>query len=143
MTRLPISILKQINELRTLGRAELLAKYKGLCPEQSSKTKEATLRKAIAYRLQEAFYGGLSDRHKKILDDAAANDPKATGVEREKKLLAGTKLLRVWQGKCHEVVLRDDGKYEYDGRLFKSLSAIAREITGTRWNGKTFFGVKK
>ena len=55
--------------------------------------------------------------------------------------LAGTRLIREWQGVEHCVTVRDDG-YEYQGRPYKSLSAIAREITGSRWNGWVFFGLK-
>ena len=55
--------------------------------------------------------------------------------------IAGTRLVREWKGVEHSVTVRDDG-YEYQGRPYKSLSAIARLITGTRWNGWTFFGLK-
>jgi hypothetical protein len=55
--------------------------------------------------------------------------------------IAGTRLVREWQGIEHSVTVRDDG-YEYQGRPYKSLSAIARLITGTRWNGWVFFGLK-
>ena len=55
--------------------------------------------------------------------------------------IAGTRLVREWQGAEHSVTVRDDG-YEYQGRPYKSLSAIARLITGTRWNGWVFFGLK-
>jgi Cft2 family RNA processing exonuclease len=54
----------------------------------------------------------------------------------------GTKLIRKYQGKKHEVIVIKKG-FEYNGQVYKSLSAIANKITGTRWNGKIFFGVKK
>jgi hypothetical protein len=57
------------------------------------------------------------------------------------KPIAGTRLIREWKGVEHCVTVLDDG-YEYQGRPFKSLSAIARAITGTRWNGLLFFGLK-
>lgn len=56
--------------------------------------------------------------------------------------LRGTRYQRVWKGKKYEVIVLGDGTFEYDGTVYQSLSAIAREITGTRWNGKLFFGVK-
>ena len=56
--------------------------------------------------------------------------------------IAGTRLIREWQGVEHTVTVLDDG-YEYQGRPYKSLSAIARAITGTRWNGWVFFGVRR
>ena len=57
------------------------------------------------------------------------------------KPIAGTRLIREWKGVEHCVTVLDDG-YEYQGRPFKSLSAVARTITGTRWNGLLFFGLK-
>jgi hypothetical protein len=56
--------------------------------------------------------------------------------------VAGTRLLREWQGVEHTVTVLADG-FDYDGRPYKSLSAIARAITGTRWNGWLFFGLRK
>ena len=55
--------------------------------------------------------------------------------------IVGTKLIREWQGVLHEVTALADG-YEWQGRRYKSLSAIARAITGTRWNGPLFFGLR-
>jgi hypothetical protein len=57
--------------------------------------------------------------------------------------MAGTRLIRAWGGRTHVVTTLPDGRFEYDGQTFKSLSAIARAITGTNWNGHTFFGVKR
>ena len=51
-------------------------------------------------------------------------------------------MIRDWKGKTYEVFIRDEGKFKYDGTLYRSLSAIAGVITGTHWNGKKFFGVK-
>lgn len=57
-------------------------------------------------------------------------------------ILPGTSLVRIWNDQRYEVTVQAEG-YEFDGRTFRSLSAVAREITGTRWNGKFFFGLKK
>lgn len=57
--------------------------------------------------------------------------------------LAGTRLVREWKGVTHEVIVRDDGVVEYGKGLYRSLSAVARKITGTNWNGRIFFGLKK
>lgn len=81
--------------------------------------------------------------------DADMADPVATINRRipgERKsnqaILPGTRLVRVWNDRRYEVIVLADG-YEFEGRTFRSLSAVAREITGTRWNGKVFFGLKK
>jgi Protein of unknown function (DUF2924) len=62
--------------------------------------------------------------------------------EARQRFKAGTKLVREWRGKTHEVTLNDEG-YHYLGKTYKSLSPIACEITGTRWSGPAFFGTKK
>ena len=62
-------------------------------------------------------------------------------IRADQKPIAGTRLIREWQGVEHAVTVRDDG-YEYRGAPYKSLSSIARAITGTRWNGWVFFGLK-
>ena len=57
-------------------------------------------------------------------------------------ILPGTRFVRIWKDRRYEVLAHENG-FEYDGRMFRSLSAVAREITGTRWNGRLFFGLKK
>jgi len=109
----------------------------------------ALLKGRLAYRLQEAVYGGLKPTTIERLDalahqiDRTANAagkgrPLRTAKDRP---VAGTRLIREWQGVEHCVTVRADG-YEYQGRPFKSLSALARAITGTRWNGWSFFGLR-
>jgi hypothetical protein len=79
------------------------------------------------------------------LDRFVENDRKANLKPEPKKksvLLPGSRLLRTWHGKTYEVTVRKDGKFTYEGRIFRTLSGIATEITGSHWNGKVFFGVK-
>ena len=80
-----------------------------------------------------------------ILDSIADKDPLANLKrleDRNKLKVPGTRLLRVWKGRQHEVIVDTDGKFIYRGKRFRTLSAIARKITGVQWNGKQFFGVK-
>lgn len=103
------------------------------------------LRRRLAYRIQELHFGGLSDNDKEILIRIADGDPMANLQNKAKGMISklrGTRYQRVWKGKKYEVIVLGDGTFEYDGTVYQSLSAIAREITGTRWNGKLFFGVK-
>lgn len=67
----------------------------------------------------------------------------AAGKAETATLKTGTKLFREWQGEAHEVEVMPDGRFLYRSQSFKSLSAIARYITGTPWSGNAFFGLKK
>jgi hypothetical protein len=95
----------------------------------------------LAYRLQELRFGGLSPECERYL---AALLPK-TGKAKQappRRLKAGTRLLRTWQGRTHSVTIADPG-FIYDGQTYNSLSLIARKITGTQWSGPAFFGLNK
>lgn len=99
------------------------------------------LRLGIAYRLQEQKLGGLSRSTRSLLRQAAAGA--SSGDDRKplpRKLTPGTRLVRDWHGVGHTVTVLDDG-FEYDGERWKSLTAIAKAITGTHWNGPRFFGL--
>jgi hypothetical protein len=95
-----------------------------------------------AFRLQELQLGSLSDRGRRKLDALVDQlDPKVARRREPKRLLAGTQLRREWQGIEHVVTVREHD-FEYGGRPYKSLSAIARSITNVRWNGPLFFGLR-
>jgi hypothetical protein len=95
------------------------------------------MQKAIAYEVQAKVFGGLPARTRRALRDAA----KAHGRSGVSKLPSrGTRLVREWNGALHEVEVLEDG-YLWRGARHRSLSAIARAITGTRWSGPRFFGL--
>ncbi|MCT8971442.1 DUF2924 domain-containing protein [Microbaculum marinisediminis] len=101
---------------------------------------------SIAYRLQEQRYGGLSRQMRLKLAEAGKlgtggknRDKSKASVRR--KIKPGTRFLREWKGRTHEVTATADGRFVYRGTSYRSLSAIAREITGTRWSGPAFFGL--
>ena len=94
---------------------------------------------AIAYALQERAFGGLSQAIQRQLSSITNGKPvQATSP----KIKPGTRLLREWRGTTHEVMATDKG-YVWNGTTYRSLTAIARTITGTQWNGLVFFGLKK
>ncbi len=103
------------------------------------------LESRLAYRIQELTYGGLKrqtlKRMAKLGDELDGGDRLKSRIRADIKPIVGTRLLREWQGVEHVVTVTVDG-YEWQGRPYKSLSAIARAITGTRWNGWVFFGLK-
>ena len=101
--------------------------------------------KRLAYRVQELAYGGLSARAEAKLDRLIAEEEARLNGKlpknRRDRPIAGTRMIREWQGVEHTVTVLADG-FEYQGRHYKSLSAIARAITGTRWNGPLFWGLR-
>lgn len=99
------------------------------------------LRQGLAYRLQEQRHGGLSRSTRNVLLQTIALKSKpAVAAPPVRKLTVGTRLIRDWRGVGHTVTVLEDG-FEYDGKHWGSLSAIARAITGSRWNGPLFFGL--
>jgi hypothetical protein len=135
----------RIEVLPTLDRAQLLT----IWAENFSKDPPPTLRKELmvallAYRMQEREFGGLSHTARRRLREIALT-LKGDGPSQEKSDSApqtGARLIRLWRGETHEVIAIGSG-YEYRGQTYSSLSRIAREITGTRWSGPLFFGVRK
>ena len=101
-------------------------------------------RRMLAYRLQEFAEGGLSAPAKRKLRELEARffGPKRAPVAPLVQLRPGVTLARDWQGLRHEVVVGKEG-FDYDGATYVSLSEIARLITGTRWNGPLFFGLRE
>jgi len=98
----------------------------------------------LAYRMQEQVYGGLKRSTRKRLGKLAAEleQNRKSSLLLAPQLKPGTKLLRQWQGEMHEVLVADE-RFEYRGKRYESLSEIAREVTGTRWSGPLFFGLKQ
>ena len=146
------SVLRQLTALQKMSRTELEEKWKDLYGTEPPLFKKSFLEKRLAYRIQELFYGGISQVSQHKLMQASVKDPlcnigrrniavqktfKKTGV-----ILPGTRFVREWDDKEHEVIVRDKG-FEYKGKMFRSLTAIATEITGTKWNGPAFFGLRK
>ena len=103
------------------------------------------LESRLAYRIQELAYGGLKhetiERLEALAEGLNGNNAPMRRRRGMSRPIAGTMLVREWQGAEHRITVLNDG-YEYQGRAYKSLSAIARTITGTRWNGWVFWGLK-
>ena len=135
-----------LEHLEQLSRAELRALWaKELAETPPPSLGRDILALGIAYARQERRYGGLSKPVAKELDRlsarvlrGSANDgpQPATPLPR-----AGTILVREWQGTTHHVTATDDG-FLWNGKPHRSLSGIARAITGTKWNGPRFFGLR-
>ena len=129
-----------ISELSQLSRAELQRLWAELAkaPAPPGISQELLLR-AVAFRIQEARFGGL-DRgcHERLSRFASPVQKRSPG----RVLKPGTKLIRQWQGQTYEVACLSDGKFSFQGKTYSSLSVIAEVITGAHWSGPRFFGLK-
>jgi hypothetical protein len=155
-----IQLREEIDALRQMPVGELRAKYLEVFGEESRSNHKQFLFRRIAWRLQALAEGGLSERARRraleIANDAdlrirapKAFDASAPGNRSVRRRISvtdprlpglGQFLVREYKGRSIEVKVRTDG-FEYDGRIHRSLSAIAREVTGTKWNGFLFFNL--
>ena len=146
-------IVVEIARLRQMKVAELRAKYAEVFGEPTFSRNKDYLWKRIAYRIQELAEGGLSDGAKQRAEELARDTdlrvrpPKDAHLpdvvlppkKRDSRLPpSGTVLTRTFGGRDYAATVLDDG-FQYDGRTYDSLSAVARAITGSRWNGFVFF----
>jgi hypothetical protein len=134
-----------LSRLPELDLGELRRHWRALYKAEASPhlSRELLLR-AVAYRLQEMALGGLRPEPQRQLRHFAqqlkANGQMPTRARRD--LAPGTRLIREWQGRTYEVVVLDQG-FSWQGTHYRSLSALARKITGTAWSGPLFFGLKQ
>ncbi|MEO0478710.1 MAG: DUF2924 domain-containing protein [Planctomycetota bacterium] len=146
------TISEQFRELQTLTPAELSVRYEDLFGKPPRVRNKAFLQRKVAWKLQEREFGGLSDRAKARLEELIQQidlplpppEPKRRSARRNagaQPPLVGTTLTRRWHDQDIRVEARDNG-FEWNGTLYRSLSAVARAITGAHWNGKLFFGLK-
>jgi len=134
----------QIENLANLGSEELDQTWRDLFgSERPRRVCGNLLIKALGYRLQEKAIGGLKPSTRRLLERWGRNGSER-GLSAEPartQLKVGTGLVRQWHGVTHRVTVLDDG-FDFDGERFRSLSEIARKITGVRWSGPLFFGLK-
>jgi hypothetical protein len=137
-------LARDLAGLPHLDRHALKQRWKELYGiEPPSHIRRPLMVQAIAYRMQEKVLGGLKPHVRRLLsrvaDDVAAG--RAVVPPSSRKIKTGTRLLREWQGVTHEVIVLEDGIL-FRGERYGSLSEVARLITGARWSGPLFFGLK-
>ncbi len=163
-----VEVTDRLATLADLSHAELKAQWEELFGETAPQNLSKRLMiYALAYRIQVQAYGGLSNAIRQDLRaragrtvskqristqsgvgaDEGVNRPGSGRLAGQRpppalKLYPGTRLMREWRGNVHVVDVTDEG-FVWNGRCFRSLSAIARTITGVRWNGLAFFGLRK
>jgi hypothetical protein len=139
------SLNQQLAALPKMDRKALQGLWERLFQDPPSRSlRREILIPIIAYRLQEVALGALKGSVEKQLRALAQDGSQGRRLFEVLTLRhkAGTHYVREWQGKLHEVSVLPEG-YEYNGHIYRSLSEIARNITGTRWSGPAFFGLKR
>ena len=142
MTRASIDIAAELVRLEGLSNFELRGEWRRLHHMQPPKSlSRDLLLRGITYKIQERAFGGLS---KSVLRKISGATPEAPpGARRSAPRTAvkpGTRLVREWNGQTHTVLVHADG-VEWRGQHYKSLSVVARAITGAHWSGPRFFGL--
>ena len=139
-------VLARIAELKTMPIDKLKQTWRDLFDNEPPPYNRRFLENRLAYRLQELAYGGLKTATVKRLEQLGeqldGGKKRVRSRRADDRPVAGTRLIREWQGTPHEVIVQPD-HFEYRGTRYKSLSSVARAITGTVWNGWAFFGLRK
>jgi hypothetical protein len=137
-----LEVWRRLEALRYLSPDELRKEWRRLYRSQPPRLSRDLLVRAVAYRIQELRYGGLSKATSRKL--TALLQAQGPGAERAtdsaQRIRAGARFVREWNGRTHTVMVEEEG-FTYAGRSYRSLTAIAREITGARWSGPRFFGL--
>ncbi len=140
-----VALETEIGRLPNLGLFELRNRWKTLFGHPAPKSlRRNFLARAVAYQMQVEAYGGLSAATKCWLREiaSAVRNGDANAIPGSSRIKPGTQMIRQWQNTTHTVTALAEG-FEWNGRTYKSLSAVANAITGTNWNGFAFFGIKR
>ena len=140
------SVVAQLTALRKMSVVELKQRWEALFGTVAPNNSRSYLEVRLGNRIQELMLGGLSRDTRRVLDllvkELEGKNTRKAIMTDSRKPIPGTRLLREWDGAEHSVTVLRDG-FDWQGRKFKSLSAVARAITGTQWNGYRFFGLRE
>jgi Protein of unknown function (DUF2924) len=142
-----MSLLRsRLDRLQEFDGSALREEWRRLHRSEPPRISRDLLARALAYRLQELEFGGLPKWARQSLAGSATNPNEAGGAATPKpplpRLKPGARLVREWHGRTHSVIVLDDA-FEFEERRYRSLTSIAREITGAHWSGPRFFGLAK
>jgi hypothetical protein len=139
-----VALAAELARLSQLSIDEIRDRWRGISGKAPHlEIGRSFLIRSIAYRVQEQVYGGLKPSTRRLLAEiaeqsATGSSPKTPQI---KNAQSGTILVREWQGSAYRVTMLDDG-VSFNGKHYRSLSEVAREITGSRWSGPRFFGLR-
>jgi hypothetical protein len=137
-----VELEAEIDALSNMDLGALRHLWRTRMNSMPPKVSAGLLRLALAYAVQEKALGGLSVASLKQLETVAAAGRTAAEVTRLRTTRPGMRLVREWNGVAHVVTVNAAGEVEWNGRTWRSLSEVARTITGTRWSGPKFFGLR-
>lgn len=139
-------VLARLAALKRMSVKELKAEWEALFSNPAPNNSRSYLEIRLAWRIQELSLGGLSRETRKMLDlladEVDGKSDRRAIIADQRNPVTGTRLIREWDGVEHTVTVMKDG-FDWQGRKFKSLSAAAKAITGTQWNGYRFFGLRE
>ena len=140
------SIRKKIAELRALNGPQLVERYIAMFGKAPRCRQPSWMFQRCAWRLQEIRLGGLSETAKARLEELMAEIDLDLGsvrarVKRGREAVLGVTVKRVWNGRVVTATSIDGGRWEHDGVIYRSLTAVAKAVTGAHWNGRAFFGL--
>ena len=139
-------ILTRLAALKAMSVNELKSEWQAMFDAPAPNNSRTFLESRLAYRIQELAYGGPDRETRRMLDlladEVEGHSKRKHQIIDPRNPVTGTRLIREWEGVEHTVTVLKDG-FDWQGRKFKSLSAVAREISGTRWNGYRFFGLRE
>lgn len=137
-------VLARLAALKRMSVKELKAEWEALFAAPAPNNSRGYLELRLAWRIQELALGGLSRKTRKMLDlladEVDGKSDRRAIIADPRNPVIGTRLVREWDGIEHTVTVMKDG-FDWQGHKFKSLSAVAKAITGTQWNGYRFFGL--
>jgi len=139
------TVARQIADLGQMSMAELWVLWDRYFRQRPPRPNRTHIESRLAYKLQEEAFGGLAPETRQRLEAIGAKHSKIKlrAKPREFHFAPGTVILREWGEREHRVTVNAEGRFEYEGHTFKSLTAVARHITGQHWSGPLFFGLGK
>jgi hypothetical protein len=139
-------ILARLAALKAMSVNELKTEWQAMFDAPAPNNSRTFLEIRLAYRIQELTYGGPDKQTRRMLDlladEVEGTLTRKAQIADPRNPVVGTKLIREWDGVAHTVTVLKDG-FDWGGQRYQSLSAVARAITGTRWNGYRFFGLRE
>lgn len=139
------SVLKRITKLQNMSLKELEEIWRTMFDASPEILSRKYIIAKLAYKIQEQVYGDLDEETENKIRNCAKEVTKEKTVTAKKTRkfspMIGTKIVKEYREKIHEIMVVNEG-FSYEGAVYKSLSAIATKIAGTKWNGLKFFGVK-